>query len=403
MANSMNTPCVLAGLLILFLNTALGAVRLRRTQAHAGWFSVTLALIACALIGLGIARAAFSSPAASYGAALLNGSLSLSAMPPILIAGGGLLISSAALGLFYVEAHQPAFDPGRSAGLLHVGGGLLTLVAALIIPLIAFEFAARPPQAAFSPTGIPASPVRLARKAPTPRLTPPLFDSPTPEAMPRPFDTSTPLPSLTPTPSETPIVLYTLIPYTSTYAVGITSRCTITAVTALNLRGDPSVERAAIGRVFAGSLLNVTGRSADKKWWRVIYLSGGVPITGWVSGEYVSADSACDAVPVVDSAGGLLAPTGTPTPTSAAAGGITVTPAPCTLITTAAVNLRPDPSRTHAPIATIPAKTVFGALQRSADRQWWQVAYGSQAGWISADAVIASAACAGVLPATPTP
>jgi hypothetical protein len=77
--------------------------------------------------------------------------------------------------------------------------------------------------------------------------------------------------------------------------------CTLTAETMLNLRGDPSINQMAIGRVFAGSLLQAIGQSADKKWWRVISTDNGVSIEGWVSADFVKPGTGCTAgsVPVV--------------------------------------------------------------------------------------------------------
>ena len=122
-----------------------------------------------------------------------------------------------------------------------------------------------------------------------------------------PTDTSTPtvtpthLPTLTPAPSETEIVLVTPIIYTSADTAAKTD-CSVIAKTMLNLRGDPSVNQQAIGRIFAGSLLPVTGRSADKQWWRVTSNIGNMTVEGWVNVQYVTADKACDdsKVPIID-------------------------------------------------------------------------------------------------------
>jgi uncharacterized protein YgiM (DUF1202 family) len=106
------------------------------------------------------------------------------------------------------------------------------------------------------------------------------------------------LPTLTPVPSISPTPLFTQVAYAYS-DVTTPSACTITAQTTLNLRGDPSVQNMAIGRVFAGSLLQVTGRTADKKWWRVINDDGTHKVEGWVSGDYVKVSSACDSASVI--------------------------------------------------------------------------------------------------------
>lgn len=144
------------------------------------------------------------------------------------------------------------------------------------------------------------------------------LDTPTPSTTPVPSATATLVPSLTPVPSESPTAMFTAIAYANANAnstsVNTPTTCTLTAQTMINLRGDPSVNQMGIGKVFAGSLLQVTGQSADKKWWRVISSDGGVSIEGWVSGDYVKAGTGCaeGAVPVVTAA---PSPTRTPTAT----------------------------------------------------------------------------------------
>ena len=111
--------------------------------------------------------------------------------------------------------------------------------------------------------------------------------------------------------------------------VGTPTSCTVIAKTTVYLRGDPSEKIAAIGTIIGGSLLNVTGRTANKQWWRVIDTEGPVSVEGWVRADLVTADSACTdrAVPSVD---------GTPTPTrtpTAGAATHAVTPGLCALLT----------------------------------------------------------------------
>src|SRR5262249_34531198 len=158
-----------------------------------------------------------------------------------------------------------------------------------------------------------------------------------------------------------------------------------TANTTINLRPEPSVQQPGIGRILAGALLNVLGRSADKKWWNVISTDNGMSVQGWVSADYVTPDSGCtDAVvPVVQNSGNR---TQTPSPNATAqanAGTDTV----CTIVTKAGVNLRADPSLAHDPIAAIPAKTTLNPTERSVDGQWWQVTYNSKSGWVAVSGV----------------
>ncbi len=118
-------------------------------------------------------------------------------------------------------------------------------------------------------------------------------DTSTPSHTLSPTITPTGLPTLTPAPTETDIVLVT--PLTYPYAdVSSTVDCSVIANTTLNLRPEPSLTQRAIGRVLAGSVLPVTGRSADKRWWRVINNHANASVEGWVSAQYVTADKACD-------------------------------------------------------------------------------------------------------------
>ncbi|MEP7284976.1 MAG: SH3 domain-containing protein [Chloroflexota bacterium] len=213
-----------------------------------------------------------------------------------------------------------------------------------------------------------------------------------PSATPTHFSTATPQPSLTPTMSETPIILYTPIIYVSTYAMTTPTKCSVIAKTQAYLRGDPSEKMSSIGVIFAGSLLNVTGRVADTMWWQVISTTadGVTSIEGWVRADYVTADAACtsEAVPVIG-------PTETPTRAlfTGSTGTSTATFAPCTVMTTIAASLRPDPSLQHIPLTQVPQGTTLTATEKSANGSWWHVTFGGQDGWIGAGAVLASAGC----------
>jgi len=395
-----NTLLVLTGLVLLVINVIIAAVTLRAKQVRAGLISVGLALLACVLVVVGITRVSWASSSPSYQAAITAGGLE--AMPPVLVALGGLVIVIASVVSYRLEARQPGFNPSNSSSLLNIGAGAFTLVAALVIPVIPLELAH--PSANVAVLAARADSVSTQAPLPTstPTETPGPSLTPLPTTTPTASGTPTPLPSLTPTLSETPIVLYTQIAYVSTYTVGVPVGCTITATTTLNLRGDPSVKQASIGRVLAGSVLNVLGRSQDSKWWYAVNTNGVVQVNGWVSADYVTHNSACDNVPAVDSAGHVIGPTGqasqtsmpnTLTPTAAPAESNAVTAAPCTLLTTEAADLRPDPSASGQSLAALPARTVLIANGKSLDGQWWQVAYGSKQGWISGSAVLPSNSC----------
>ncbi|MCC7447731.1 MAG: SH3 domain-containing protein [Anaerolineae bacterium] len=324
----------------------------------------------------------------------------VTAVVAVIAIAGGFLI-------FRTERTRPDFEPAASPGLLNMGAGAFALVAALVIPIIPAQLAGGASGGAFAAQVTPSQvAIRVAQQSSTPTVTL------------TPSSTVTPLPSLTPTPSETPIVLYTPVPYTGTNGdLSTPTACTVVAQTMLNLRGDPSVDQRAIGRVFAGTLLPVTGQSADKKWWRVQHTANGVTVEGWVSAEFARADSACTpgSVPVIkpgeqapaQTATQALAPTATqgrPTATIPANSG------PCILTTTQVASLRSGPARSYLIIGQIPERTPLSATQKSSDGQWWNISYEApdgttQTGWVGSGVVFASAACS-ALPAvtvTPTP
>ena len=158
---------------------------------------------------------------------------------------------------------------------------IIAVVALVVVPMVLPQLsggnrAGAPPAA---PAGKPAV-VKAAQSTPTATQQPTATIQPTS------------LPTLTPAPSETPIILVTAIAYAHSDTT-TTTNCTVTASTILNLRSDPSVKQRGIGRVMAGSVLPVTGKSTDQKWWKVINATGDVNVEGWVSAQFVTADKAC--------------------------------------------------------------------------------------------------------------
>ncbi len=415
----MNNLLLLAGILLLVATLGFSAVRVRHGQLRAGWISVLLTLIACVLVTAGSIRIAFAAPARSDVTAVATSvsntipsetsalpdttprdptlqNLRARYLPLLLTAGVSLLIILAGFALYRVERRQDEFEPSHSPGLLTIGAGIYMVVASLVIPIIPLELAGVRLGAALTPTSTGPAPTRRVSLTSTPTNTP------------RPSETPTLLPSLTPTVSETPIVLYTPIAYSSTYAVNTPTPCTGTAKTMLNLRGDPSVEQQAIGRIFAGSLLYVTGRTADKKWLQIVSSDGSITLKGWVSADYVTVDAACNGQTV-----SIIGPTDAPTQTGTPSQNVTPSPtsvgtqagtaAPCTLLTTTSASLRADPSRVHEALAQIPERTALTATGKTVDGQWWRVIYGDKAGWIGAGVVLTSASCSAIPAVTLTP
>lgn len=217
---------------------------------------------------------------------------------------GAVVTTLAGIVLFVIERRRTGFEPSASPGLLYVGVGIFVLVAALVVPGLPGQFTlaqASGQSQASVPTDGPL-PTRVALQSATPSVT--LTPSSTP----------TVIPSLTPAPNESPTGMFTAIAYQHSSVSTPSTTCSITAPQQTNLRGDPSVRQQAIGKIFAGSLLQVTGRTDDRKWWRVLYTSGSTTIEGWVSAEFVNTVSNCadGSVPVIVP---TLTPSRTPSPT----------------------------------------------------------------------------------------
>jgi hypothetical protein len=277
---------LLAGLIGLLVSLTMGVLRFRQGQRRAGLLSVGLAVAACALIAIGMVRLSLAARSATSGQAAFSDALGTvigwfgipgfpaNRLASLATVAGSVILILAGLILFRSERRHQDFDPSVSPGLLNTGMGIFTLVAALVIPLI-------PPQASGTAPGValgltPTSGLVAARV---------MRASSTPTQARRPSPTPTAPPTLMPTVSETPILLYTQIAYVAGNRVSTTTNCTLIARTMLNLRGDPSTTQPGIGRVFAGSLLPVTGRSTDKQWWRVVNDSQGSAVEGGVSAE----------------------------------------------------------------------------------------------------------------------
>jgi hypothetical protein len=177
------------------------------------------------------------------------------------------------------------------------------LVAALVVPALPGQFTLA--------SGNVQSQATVPTDGPLP--TRDTLASATPSVTLTPSSTPTIVPSLTPAPNESPTGMFTAIAYQHSGVNTPSTTCNITAPQQTNLRADPSVRQQAIGKVFAGSLLQVTGRTQDSKWWRVLYTSGSTTIEGWVSAEFVKTVTGCadGSVPVIVP---TLTPTRTPIP-----------------------------------------------------------------------------------------
>jgi uncharacterized protein YgiM (DUF1202 family) len=393
---NINGILILVGLLILVINLIVGIFSIRSDEPRANWFNLLLVIAACVLLAAGIVRFSFGSVNfAGISLTEISTVLNKNLIPLFAAAIGAIVVIIAAMLLLRTERDQDTFDPSASNGLLNLGAGIFVLVAAIAIPLIPYQLTNIRASQAASVTTSPT--VGSKTQVAAVQATQPI-NSPTPSLTPTLANTTTPMPSLTPTSSETPIMLYTQVVYVSTYAQTTPTKCTLTAKALTYLRGDPSEKQSAIGNVSAGSLMYVNGRTANHKWWYVsapTVVDVSTMIDGWVRADYVTPDAAC-----TDQEVRPLDATETPTRVPTQVGAPTVA-SPCSLITTTATALRPDPSRKQASLAQIAARTALTPISRLSDGSWWQVTYGTQTGWIGGASVMASSSCTEIPTQTP--
>jgi hypothetical protein len=266
---SLLTLAVLIGIIALVIGLLLGTIQVVRPLPRAGAANALLALVACAAICVG-----------TLGGSLL-GTLGTRAIVAALL--GGVISIIAGIAIFAVERRGEGFDPGHSIGLLCAGTGIFALVCAVILPVLPSQFTL--PAPTLIPTST-ASALRTALPTRTPRITGTVTSIPTLTTTP------TQVPSLTVTPTLGVPDLPTSILPSETITPTLVP-CTVTVNRNVNLRRGASAETELMTTVPFDTVLNVTQRSQDKMWWRVVY-NGQV---GWVNSIFVTPDAACRQVP----------------------------------------------------------------------------------------------------------
>ncbi len=213
---------------------------------------------------------------------------------------GGVLIFFGGIYLYYYERRRPGFVASASRGLLNAGAGVFIVSAAVIVPTL---------PASISGSANAARQQVVVNTAIVTRNVATATPSPAPASTLAPTD----LPTLTPTPTEGTLVLATPIHYAYAEPTA-SSDCQVTSTSQLNLRGDPSTSNMAIGRIPPGSIMVVTGQSADGKWLQVTYNDGVNELDGWVSAQFTSTLTGCTGTPPVIATGtSIPAPTATAT------------------------------------------------------------------------------------------
>jgi uncharacterized protein YraI len=186
----------------------------------------------------------------------------------------------------------------------------------------------------------------------------------------------------------------------------VTLTGTVTAVT-LNARQGPAITFPVIGRLTAGSTINVLARNVDGAWLLVCCTANGG--TGWVSAEFiVPSYSATEAAGL--SVSNSLATTGTVTsPVTGTVAAAEVALSGSGAVNVLTLNIRQGPSTTTPVVGRFRQGNTFTVQGANAAGDWYLVCCipGSQgAGWVSAQFVTlgdADAAAAPAAEATPTP
>lgn len=177
---------------------------------------------------------------------------------------------------------------------------------------------------------------------------------------------------------------------------------TVTAVT-LNVRQGPGITNPVIGRLTAGSTVNVLARNADGAWLLVCCITGGS--NGWVSAQFIAPNfSAAEAAALVVS-NSLVT---TATVTSPVTGTVAAAVKPLEgngAVDVLTLNIRQGPSTSTPVVGRFRQGDTFAVQGTNEAGNWYLVCCvpGSQAsGWISAQyATLASGAADAAAAETP--
>lgn len=156
----------------------------------------------------------------------------------------------------------------------------------------------------------------------------------------------------------------------------ITGTVNITA--GLNARSAPNTTAQPVVLLNGGTVLTITGRSADNEWLQIRLADNTV---AWVFAEYVDIVAGVNASPVATPDA-----TTAPAPTSSTA--VTTTNEPTGTGPSASVsslsgaNARLVPDRNTAAFDVIPYDVVLTVEGRTADNEWLQVEYEGQLVWV---------------------
>lgn len=195
----------------------------------------------------------------------------------------------------------------------------------------------------------------------------------------------------TPTPSPVPFYTATLLATITPQSTPTYSPPTITPTIApleavtnaqVNVRTGPAQTNASLGLIDFGAKIQIIGRDASGKWYRIAYKD--VPAgMGWITSTFVTYEGDVDKIPVVDAASEAATPAegspapATPSPTAAAR----------TANVTAKINVRSGPATSFDSLGMIEAETKVTLTGRNEINNWVQIEFTGGPdgkGWVAA-------------------
>lgn len=190
-------------------------------------------------------------------------------------------------------------------------------------------------------------------------------------------------------------------PLTSTLVVTTPAPSVVTAITGtvsitagLNARTEPTTTAQAVVLLNGGTVLTITGRSADSQWLQVRLDDGTL---AWVFAEFVEISPTSTPAPVATP--GATTPVTTTTPGTTGTnptGG-----ASASVKSLSGANARLSPDRTAESAEIIAYDTVLAVRGRTANNEWLQVEYQGELLWVLVSTVSLSTDLAALPVVTP--
>jgi uncharacterized protein YraI len=195
----------------------------------------------------------------------------------------------------------------------------------------------------------------------------------TPTPTPVPFYTATLLPTFTPHPSATyapPTITPTIQPLEATTNAQV------------NVRSGPDQTQPSLGLINFGTKVQIIGKDAAEKWWRIVYADTPSGV-GWVSMGFITFNGDPDDVPVIDT----NAQPPTPAPGETSAPTLSPTPKARTASVTEKINVRSGPATSNESLGMIEANTTVVLTGRNEINTWVQIEFADGPdgkGWVAA-------------------